>query len=408
MKKSIAIIVSITFLISLFTYPAIGVVKVGASCPKVGLTSIAAGKKYTCIKSGKKLVWGKGFVIAKSAAQPSPTASDSPNPMPSASSTSTNSPIVAIPDMPTSFADLEEHYRGIPYAVWEKVQNNLNKYKTSDLKISFLFGPNTPERYPNQWTIDAVTLGSRVMGSQKQPAEVRFVQYNKVDVQWARNEAAKYVSPFKLGNAFPDQASEKCAGVDCDGAVTNIASDIGLVLVGVANPVNRFNIQKFNGQNDLHEYAHAVQGMVFKGKTQSPPPVLMPCWYSEGQPQAISIPTVAKSAEDYVKIRKGWITDNRWVLKDYEPETIQEFLKNNMKLPCDGNSYAMVFSLGYIVMDALVSVGGIDKTFDVLTARADGLSFEDSFKKVYGTTWNEASLALSKAASKVYKEYRNQ
>jgi hypothetical protein len=274
------------------------------------------------------------------------------------------------------------------------------------LKINFLFGPNTPERYPNQWTIDAVTLGSRVMGAQKQPAEVKFVEYNKVDVPWARTEAEKYVSPFRLGQSFPDQASGKCEGVDCDGAVTNIASDIGLVLVGVATPVTRFNIQKFNGQNDLHEYTHAVQGMVFKGKTQSPPPVLMPCWYAEGQPQAVSIPTVSKSAEDYVKIRKSWVTDNRWLLKDYEPETIQRFLSENMKVPCSSTSGQMVFSLGYIIMDSLVAIGGIDKTFDVLTSIADGQSFEDSFKKVYGISWNDASLVLSKAASKIYKDYR--
>jgi hypothetical protein len=115
---------------------------------------------------------------------------------------------------------------------------------------------------------------------------------------------------------------------------------------------------------------------------------------------------VAKSAEDYVRIRKEWVTTNRYVLKDYESETIQEFLRNNMKLPCDGNSYAMVFSLGYIVMDALVAVGGIDKTFEVLTSIADGISFEDSFKKTYGTNWSDASIVLSKAVSKVYKEYR--
>ena len=89
-----------------------------------------------------------------------------------------------------------------------------------------------------------------------------------------------------------------------------------------------------------------------------------------------------------------------------EIPTIQEFLRNNMKLPCDGSSYAMVFSLGYIVMDALVAVGGLDKTFDVLTSIADGMSFEDSFKKTYGTSWSDASVALSKAVSKVYKEYR--
>ncbi|CAN2181150.1 hypothetical protein MCEMRE130_00293 [Candidatus Nanopelagicaceae bacterium] len=393
MKRSLAIVVSIAFLGTSLSVPAFAAVKAGATCSKAGKTSIASGKTFTCVKNGKKLTWNKGVAIAKPAAVPAPIAPTSPEPV-----------AVKIPAMPTSFADLEENYQGIPHATWEKIQNNLALHKSTDLKISFQFGPTTPQRYPNQWTIDAVTLGSRVMGAQKQPAEVKFVQYNKADVPWARTEAEKYISPFNLGMSFPDQAAEKCSGVDCDGAVTNIASDIGLVLVGVANPVNRFNIQKFNGQNDLHEYTHAVQGMVFKGKSQSPPPVLMPCWYSEGQPQAVSIPTVAKSAEDYVKIRKGWITDNRWALKDYEPETIQQFLKDNMKVPCPGNTYAMVFSLGYIVMDALVAVGGIDKTFDVLTARADGLSFEEAFKKVYGISWDEASVVISKAVSKVYKE----
>lgn len=395
MKKTIALLISLAFMGNFLSVPAFGAVKAGSTCTKVGNTAIAAGKTFTCIKLGKKLVWNKGVVALKPKPIAVPSPSSSPEPV-----------ITKIPAKPTSFSDLEENYEGIPYAVWEKIQSNLELHKSTELKINFLFGPNTPQRYPNQWTIDAVTLGSRVMGAQKQPAEVKFVQFNKQDVPWARIEAGKYVSPFRLGTLLPDQAAGKCAGDDCDGAVTNIASEIGLVLVGVATPVNRTNVQKFNGQNDLHEYTHAVQGMVFKGKTLTPPPVLLPCWFSEGQPQAVSIPTVAKSAEDYVKIRKEWITSNRWLLKDYEPESIQEFLRENMKLPCDGPSSSMIFSLGYIVMDALVAIGGIDKTFDVLTARADGLSFEDSFKKVYGITWDEAAVVISKAVSKVYKSYR--
>lgn len=393
--------------------------RAGAICGKSGITKNYNGKKYTCIKNGRKLVWNKGVALRTSTPSPTPSPTPTPTPMPTSTPTQMSEPSptpssgvtlvpeLKVPDKPTSFADLEERYQGIPYAVWEEIQNNLQKHQTTNLKIHLVFGPNTPQRYPNQLTIDAVTLGSRVMGSQKQPEEVRFIQYNKQDVSWARAEAGKYLSPFRLGISLPDQASEKCAGIDCDGAVANIASDIGLVLVGVPTPVNRFNIQRFSGQTDLHEYTHAVQGMIFKGKTQSPPPVQLPCWYSEGQPQAVSIPTLAKSAEDYVNIRKSWITDNKWLLKDYEPETIQEFLRNNMKLPCDSISYLMVYSLGYIVMDALVAVSGIDKTFDVLTARADGLSFEESFKRVYGVAWEDASIALSKAVSRVYKEYRN-
>ena len=66
----------------------------------------------------------------------------------------------------------------------------------------------------------------------------------------------------------------------------------------------------------------------------------------------------------------------------------------------------MIYTLGYIVMDSLVAIGGIDKTFDVLTAISDGLSFEDSFKKVYGISWDEASVVLSRVASKVFKDLK--
>lgn len=57
--------------------------KAGAICKTKGQTSIVFGKKFTCVKSGKKLVWNKGILIKKtSAASPSPTASPSPSMVP--------------------------------------------------------------------------------------------------------------------------------------------------------------------------------------------------------------------------------------------------------------------------------------------------------------------------------------
>ena len=53
-------------------------VKAGSACTKVGAKSVSGGKSYTCIKSGKKLVWDKGVVVAKpSVAKPSPAPSAS-------------------------------------------------------------------------------------------------------------------------------------------------------------------------------------------------------------------------------------------------------------------------------------------------------------------------------------------
>jgi M6 family metalloprotease-like protein len=53
-------------------------VKTGAKCKKAGQTSTYAGKKFTCVKSGKKLVWNKGVAIAK----PRPVALPTPTPTP--------------------------------------------------------------------------------------------------------------------------------------------------------------------------------------------------------------------------------------------------------------------------------------------------------------------------------------
>jgi hypothetical protein len=39
--------------------------KAGAKCNKAGTTVTGSGKKFTCIKSGIKLVWNKGVAVKK-------------------------------------------------------------------------------------------------------------------------------------------------------------------------------------------------------------------------------------------------------------------------------------------------------------------------------------------------------
>ena len=43
-------------------------VKTGDACKKVGQTSVAGGFKYTCVKKGSKMVWGKGVAVKASPA----------------------------------------------------------------------------------------------------------------------------------------------------------------------------------------------------------------------------------------------------------------------------------------------------------------------------------------------------
>lgn len=58
--------------------------KPGGPCPKLNQIQVSAGFTYTCIKSGKKLVWSKGVKVpapAVSPTKPSPTPTPTPTPL---------------------------------------------------------------------------------------------------------------------------------------------------------------------------------------------------------------------------------------------------------------------------------------------------------------------------------------
>ncbi len=68
MKRS-RLFLAFVVAISLIAAPSFAAVKAGAKCTKTGATSTTGGKKYTCVKSGSKLVWNKGVAV-KAAAKP--------------------------------------------------------------------------------------------------------------------------------------------------------------------------------------------------------------------------------------------------------------------------------------------------------------------------------------------------
>lgn len=66
------VFITLLLCISLVSAPSFAGVKAGAKCSKAGTTATAAGKKFTCVKSGTRLVWNKGVTI-KAAPKPSQT-----------------------------------------------------------------------------------------------------------------------------------------------------------------------------------------------------------------------------------------------------------------------------------------------------------------------------------------------
>jgi hypothetical protein len=65
MRKTFLILVAALLSLALVS-PANAVAIAGSKCSKLNASMTVSGKKYTCIKSGGKLVWNKGVLVKKS------------------------------------------------------------------------------------------------------------------------------------------------------------------------------------------------------------------------------------------------------------------------------------------------------------------------------------------------------
>ena len=70
MKRLLATATLIALAISVIPNSYAATPKAGAKCSKAGATSTYVGKKFTCVKSGNKLVWNKGVAVAKPTPKP--------------------------------------------------------------------------------------------------------------------------------------------------------------------------------------------------------------------------------------------------------------------------------------------------------------------------------------------------
>ncbi len=80
MRKLLAGLVTVLCLSLITAQLSVAAVKPGTKCSKAGATSTFNGKKYPCVKSGKKLVWNKGVALPKPTPVTTPTPVSSPTP----------------------------------------------------------------------------------------------------------------------------------------------------------------------------------------------------------------------------------------------------------------------------------------------------------------------------------------
>ena len=81
--RRVLLALSLTLTLIASVTSAQAAVKPGAACTKAGQVAVSGGFKFTCVKSGRKLIWNKGSALPHPAATPSaPTPVPTPVPIP--------------------------------------------------------------------------------------------------------------------------------------------------------------------------------------------------------------------------------------------------------------------------------------------------------------------------------------
>jgi hypothetical protein len=129
----------------------------------------------------------------------------------------------------------------------------------------------------------------------------------------------------------------------------------------------------------------------------------LPRWFIEGHAHIAGNTGAAKTLFDYQINRLQWLnTSPNQEIKSFEPVDIERFYASLMPGKYNAEMFGYVYTIGYITMECLVALKGIDSPTELIVQVSNGLTFEEAFAKVYGISWAEASPILAKTVSQIF------
>ena len=432
MKRALSGLLITLLSVPISSLAALPAPKAGSPCAKSGITQTYKGFKYTCIKSGKKLVWDKGVKVVlpsptskstpsiSTSATPTPIPSPSKTPNPSASpSISTNpiespSPIASptnqvfvAPITPNSFENLSKYSSGLAYGAWRTGRDRIEEKqgKVGDLRV--LVGPNT--KPTNGDPLIAIKSTVSLYSKLKQPHQIYLIEFAKQDVLWAQSEYEK-IQDNKLAYNYLTAASDQCPDFTCNNAMAQSnSSNEAILMFGEYDGLSEqektlFYPNRFNGGLEAHEYTHAIQITQARDGKYS----LLPQWLLEGMATWSSWVVPGSSYADYLRLRRH-DTDNLfknpnlynadWLYIFLNPNPISKQEQDNW-LQWKSYDRWLVYDIGALVTEILVTLRGPDTAMKLYEDVNGGVNFQDAFKAEYGIDWSEACKLMAEVIAK--------
>jgi hypothetical protein len=426
-KKLLAVLVTA----ALFLVPlnAVAAVKAGDTCKKVGTTATANGKKYTCIKSGKKLVWNKGLsIVTKPTAIATPSVSPTATPAPTPSAT----PSV----IPTATPQPTQTVRSINQLFWKfKVENSVlyrnveatGNWITTDTRksdefdpirvkawqeiksiaipserqksVTYFVGPNVDPAVENAYRF-LIEKSLLYFNSWMKPEVPLYIHiYTEKDREFFKQSMDLYV------NGIQDYNRLEVDLKNYDGPNSNFSPSGGVTIGALkTKSTDWVNFATFALDSELrsegilmymipHEISHHWQFSTMQPLMRRSGSDRSSCNFFEGSAVLLG----SSVTVDHL----GWFSDEMDVITrrisrnspQFNPKTSEEIVEELMKFSSSSASNALGcttgYSLGALAYEWLIAEKGIQilpdltKAFNVTTSVSDGI------KQVTGWTDRE-------------------
>jgi hypothetical protein len=363
MKKTLVLLGTLVFIGSSVSVPALASIKAGTTCNTKGQIKTVSGYKYTCINSGKKLIWRKGVKVpVKVTATPTPTPTPAPTPTPTIQAE------VAV-----------GKWQETQFAIVQAM--SLLKPAVTQ-KLNFVYSPSVNKTEADKLQASYQEPISLLSNLYVNPRPVTFLVFDETERDWWWAQATK------LATKMPD---DWWGGSHCQ---PNPMSHCGYG--SMAEPDGTFHFGQLLGTQFLwkqrdytiayHEAIHVYQLGLLGSRMSALPP-----WFAEGQATylgyAFSHKYLNSNSQRAVTLRDlksafpelAKFNNSEWVEWIKKVDSNFEFTFNN----------GLGYSIGELILEALYNSNEYQKVHSWMVAIRDGDNYKEGFKKVFGQDYDE-------------------
>jgi hypothetical protein len=341
-------------------------------------------------------------------------------------------PVPPAIENPLTWETLVERSEELPGIVYDDVYVTIERNKQSsgynDVEYTLYRSPNLADLHYaeiDSWLDDMFALYANTV----QPDSEIYIAFPYEDLEWAvellsdpRVNHPDYEVIVRNANQGPEQGSRQNA---VPGMQPGTWQGIWLLPATLGPEPGVYPSFAVHEESLInHEYAHQVQQRQFKDENLNSRfagmAVGVPCFLMEGTARIPELALIFDTPEEFAvgmgtrdgaylydpesADELGNFTVVTYLTEEVTVEYAENYLRTSLEPKCDaGNQYALGYSLGYLAVEGLAAIGGVESTMNLFTRIGyHDIPFEEAFEGIYGITWEEAVPILAALIAKEY------